>query len=296
MSDYIIPAFLFLSIFVIVILSLKLWKRRRPDEYLKRIEDTSHLILTEFSKIYEKLGALDHESKNILRLSQSFYDVLKPTKTRGILGESILEELLREVLPQEMFSRQYSFRNGKKVDFVIKFPQGIVPIDAKFSLEVLNNYLKADASERGRFKKLFVDSVKKRIDETAEYIFPDEGTVDFALMYLPSEAALYHVITETELLNYAIVRKVFIVGPNTFYAYLKTILTGLSALRIEKKAKEIYADFQRLNKEVKNILQDYSVLGSHLRNAVGKYDDISRKIEWISFKLDDIEKSTGDEE
>ncbi|MCM8831614.1 MAG: DNA recombination protein RmuC [Candidatus Omnitrophica bacterium] len=264
------------------------------DTFTKNIFDiqveASKNLLSEFSKLYEKIGNLSKESNEILVLTKSFYDILKPTKTRGILGEFILENLIKDVLPKEVVFSQYVFKNGKKVDFVIKLQEGLLPIDAKFSLEVFKNYLTASDEEKERYKKVLSDSIKLRIDETSTYILPDEGTLDFSLMYVPSEALYYFIINETSLLEYAHKKKVFIVGPNTFYVYLKTIFIGFKALKIEEKAKEIYDNLNRLNEETVKLFQDYTVLGTHLRNASLKYDEVRKRLELLSGKILNIVK------
>ena len=242
----------------------------------------------QLNNLFEKLGSIDRDSAEILNLTRSFHDILKPTKTRGIFGESILDNLLKDVLPKDVVVAQYGFSNGKKVDFAIKLPENIVPIDAKFSMEVFQNYLNADEQIRQKQKKALIDSIKKRIDETSEYIFPDEGTTDLSLMYVPSEAVYYFIITETELLEYANEKRVFVVGPNTLYAYLKTILVGFEALKVEKKTKEIYNLLRRLESEVSALIQDYGVLGTHLKNISGKYDEVRRRIEAVQLKLSNI--------
>ena len=250
----------------------------------------------QLSQLYERLGSLGSDSAQILDLTKSFHDILKPTKARGILGENILENLLKDILPRDVVIPQYTFSNGKKVDFAVKLPQGIVPIDAKFSMEAFKNYLEAQEQDKQKQKKSCSDSIKKRIEEAAGYIFPDEGTTDFSLMYVPSEAVYYFIITETSLLDYANEKRVFVVGPNTLYAYLKTILVGFKALKIEKQAKEIYNNLRRLDSDVAAILQEYSVLGTHLKNTSAKYDDIRRKIEDFSLRLSNISKdeTTGE--
>ncbi len=285
MSTYLLFTILAILLLVLVILIFKLGKSKEDLFLQQKIDSSSRSILTEFSKLYEKLGSLDRDNQNILSLTKSFHDILKPTKRRGELGESILGELINDVLPSETVQSQYTFKNGKKVDFVIKLPSMLVPIDAKFSLEAFKNYFDAEGKDQERQKKLFSDSVKKRIDETAGYIYPDEGTTDFAFMYVPSEAVYYSIITETVLVDYARGKNVFLVGPSTFYSYLKTILVGFQALQVEKKAKEIYGNLRRLEKEFVEIIQDYSVLGTHLRNAALKHEEVRKKIEDVSTKL-----------
>ncbi len=249
---------------------------------------SSRLVSQELNKLYERIGGLNQESREILELTKSFHDILKPTKARGELGESILENLLRDILPKEAILSQYTFRDGKKVDFAIRLPQGLVPIDAKFSLEVFQNYFNAKEEEKAVKRRICLDSIKKRIQEAATYIYPDEATSDFCLMYVPSEAVYYFIITETQLLEFAHQKKVFVVGPSTLYAYLKTIFIGFQAMKIEKKAKKIYADLKRLDKDVAVFMREYAVLGTHLRGAASKYDDVAKRAGNISAKLTSI--------
>lgn len=310
MIIYFLVAGLFILLVIIIILIVKSGRGREDlllhqkidslkDDFTKNILQAqsnslqvSKDLLTELSKLYEKIGGLDKESNEILTLTKSFHDILKPTKARGVLGESILEILLYDALPHDVIFPQHAFKNGKKVDFVIKLPQGLVPIDAKFSLETFKSYLDSISlgPEGERQKKIFLDSVKKRIEETASYIFSDEGTTDFALMYVPSEAVYYSIITESTLIDYAQGKRVFLVGPHTLYVYLRTILIGFHALTIERRAKEIYNALQQLNGEVKTIAEDYAVLGTHLRNATLKYDDARKKMEGVSVKIANMGK------
>lgn len=261
--------------------------------------ESSRALSQELGRLYEKIGGLDKESRQILQLTKSFHDILKPTKSRGILGESILENLLKDILPQEAILPQYAFKDGRRVDFAIKLPDTVVPIDAKFSLEVFRNFSQARPEEQEHQRRIFIDSIKKRIVETAGYVYPDEGTSDFALMYVPSEAVYYFIITETELLEFAQNKKVFVVGPNTLYAYLKTILLGFQAMKIEERAKEIYNGLLRLQKDMALYVRDWGVLGTHIRAAASKYDEAAKKLEMISIKLQtftgesDDDKSAG---
>ncbi|HIE36381.1 MAG TPA: DNA recombination protein RmuC [Candidatus Omnitrophica bacterium] len=305
---YLFLGIFFSSLILIVILVFKLIKIRRNSLFEEKLSsfkeeirknffdvqnvflNSSQAILKEFSKIYEKLGSLDKETQSLLNLTTSFYDLFKPTKTRAILGEAVLKNLAEEVLPKEVVFPQYTFKNGKKVDLVIKLPEGLVPIDAKFSLEGFRKYLDAPQQEKERYKKLFIESVKKRIDETSSYILTDEKTTDFSLMYIPSEAVYYFLITETDILDYAYKKKVFLVGPNNFYVYLNTILVGLKALKIEKKSKEVYNLLERLNKDLESIQEDHFTLGIHLKNASLKFEEIRKKLENFNLQLKNVSK------
>ncbi len=311
MPIYIFFTILIFSI-VVVVLIFKLGKGKEDillhnkldalrEEFTKNIIQTqnnalnsSRAVSEELTKLYEKIGGLDRESRQILELTKSFHSILQPTKSRGLLGESILENLLTDVLPQEAVISQYGFKDGKKVDFVIKLPEAIVPIDAKFSMDSFHNYLNSPEADKDRQKRVCLEGIKKRIQEVADYIYPDEGTTDFGLMYVPSEAVYYFIITESSLLEFAHQKKVFIVGPNTLYAYLKTIFIGFQAMKIEKKAKKIYDDLKRLDKDVTAFMREYGVLGTHLRSAASKYDDVAKKAENISAKLGSI--STDNDE
>lgn len=287
MTIYLLFIILVVIFVILFILIFKLGKESSSFESQKTVDER-------LSKIYEKIGGLDRGSQEILQLTKSFHDILKPTKARGILGESILENLLKDILPKEVIIPQYGFKDGRRVDFVIKLPEVIVPIDAKFSLEAFKNYNDAEQSKKKVQYRLCSESIKKRITETAAYIYPDEGTSDFALMYVPSETVYYFIITETQLLEFAHQKKVFIVGPNTLYAYLKTILIGFQAIKIEKEARQIFDNLKRLEKDVVVFTRDYVTLGTHIRSAGSRYDDLSRKLENISSKLHTIEIK-GDE-
>lgn len=275
---------------ILIILFILIFKLGKESNFL----NSQKTVAEGISKLYERVGGLDRESREILQLTKSFHDILKPTKARGILGESILENLLRDILPKEVIIPQYGFKDGTRVDFVIKLPTVIVPIDAKFSVESFRNYIDAEEPDKKTQYRLCLDSIKKRISETAAYVYPDEGTSDFALMYVPSEGVYYFIITETQLLEFAHQKKVFIVGPNTLYAYLKTILIGFKAIKIEKKARQIYDNLKGLEKDVVNFMRDYGTLGIHIRSANSKYEDLAKRIENISFKLHTIE-AEGDE-
>jgi len=289
MSIYLLFTILTVLVAVLILLvSLRGQFSKNIIQAQDKALDSSRVVSEELSKLYEKIGGLDRESREILQLTKSFHDILKPTKSRGELGESILENLLRDVLPEEVVIPQYGFKDGKKVDFAIKLPNGLVPIDAKFSLEVFQNYLNSSENEKKALLRVCIDSIKKRITETAAYIYPDEGTVDFSLMYVPSEAVYYFIVTETQLLEFAHQKKVFVVGPSTLYAYLKTIFIGFQAMKIEKKAKQIYDNLKRLEKDMGLFSRDYDVLGTHLRSASSKYEEVGRRAERISSKLTKI--------
>ncbi|MCF7886878.1 MAG: DNA recombination protein RmuC [Candidatus Omnitrophica bacterium] len=305
--------FILLFVLVVILAILLIYlKKSRKEEVSRQLDllkeeisnnlnqtQTNYLnsfnsIFSQLAKLYEKMGGLDKESKEIHSLTKTFQNILIPTKKRSALGESLVENLLREVLPDETILTQYTFRDGKRIDFAVKLPEALVPIDAKFSLDTFRNYIEADQGEKKQKRKICIESIKKRILETSQYIYPDEGTVDFSLMYVPSESVYYFIITDTNLLDFARANNVFITGPNSLYIYLKTLCIGFRALRIEKSAKQIYDILGRLEKDVGAFIKDYRVLGTHLRSASLKYQDLNQKIESVSLQLKTIENKKGE--
>ncbi len=293
MEIFFLAAFFLLFCFFVAIL---LYFRKTKQEISSNLSQaqTNYLnsfnsIFSELSKLYEKMGGLDKESKEIHELTKTFHHILMPTKKRGSLGESLAENLLREVLPADAVLSQYMFKDGKRVDFVVKLPGGLVPIDAKFSLETFKNYQEASQHDKKQKQKIFIDSIKKRISETAHYIYPDENTVDFSIMYVPSESVYYSIITETDLLSFSRSKKVFIAGPNTLYIYLRTLCIGFRALKIGKNTRQIYNTLERLDKDIDAFTKDYGILGTHIRSAAQKYQDLNQKITGVSQRLKTIE-------
>jgi DNA recombination protein RmuC len=228
----------------------------------------------------------------------SLQDILKAPKLRGILGELFLEELLKQVLPLDHYALQYSFRSGEKVDAVIFLGQGMVPVDAKFPLENFRRALEAGSEdEMKRVKKQFTADVKKHIDQIAsKYILPEEGTFDFALMYLPAENVYYEAILKEEgagdgpsLSQYALTRKVIPVSPNSFYAYLQAIVLGLRGLRIEQSAKEILSSLGQLANDFRKFYEDFERVGFHLSNSKASYEKAQKRLDRLQGQLDSID-------
>jgi len=303
---YSLVILLILLAITVLLLSLKLFKKSSDallhqkidllkDEFNRnilaansRFSDSQNAIASQLTSLYQEIGSINKEADEILNLTKSVSGILQPTKKRGIAGENILEQLIYDVLPKDMVMPQYTFSNGKKVDFLIKLPSGSVPIDAKFSLDAFQNYIEAQDDDKNKLKRSFTDGIKKRIDETASYILPDEGTFDFSMMYVPSEAVYYFIITETDILDYARSKKVFITGPSSFYIYLQTIFIGVEALKIEKQAKYIYNSVKQMEKDIDDLLKEYSTLGSHIRNSSMKFEDIKRKMDNFKLKINSL--------
>jgi len=247
-----------------------------------------------FGTVEEKLGRLEETNRQIYEISKdisSLQSLLRAPKFRGEIGETLLENLLSEVLPKEFFELQYRFKNSDTVDAVIKLADKLVPVDAKFPLENFQRLLVAvSQEEKQSYRKKFIGDVKSRIDEIAsKYILPQEDTYDFALMYIPAENVYYEIIVKENLLSYALQKKIIPVSPNTFYAYLQIICLGLKGLKIEENAKEILKNLSGLTNEIDKLKEDFELLGSHLNNASRKYDDSHRRIDRLSDKLINIQ-------
>ncbi len=215
---------------------------------------------------------------------QNLQDILQNPKRRGVLGEYYLETVLKNVLPPSGFQMQYKFSDGEIVDAVIFLDKDkILSVDSKFSLENYNRILEErDPVEREKLEKIFKQDLKNRIDETSKYIRPKEGTMDFAFMFIPSEAIYYDLLinqvgavkTSTrDLIEYAFQQKhVIIVSPTSFMAYLQTVMQGLRALQIEESAKEIRKRVEELGRHLSNYEQFIKKLGNNLSTTVNTYN------------------------
>jgi len=251
------------------------------------------------------LGTLQEATRRVAEIGreiQGLEQVLKSPKMRGGLGETLLERLLDEMLPREHWSAQHGFRSGEKVDAVIRIGERIVPVDAKFPLENFRRMLaEADDAQRRQYRRVFARDVKARVDEIAKkYILPDEGTYDFALMYVPAENVYYEIAVRPEdsgeepIATYALSRRVVPVSPNSIFAYLQVIVLGLKGLRIEANARRIQEDLARLGGDLAKLRQPLATLGRHLGNAQKQYDDAQRELDRLETKLDEIARKGGD--
>jgi len=250
---------------------------------------------TVVNSLYEKLGQLEEASRHIYDVGKnvsSLQELMRAPKFRGELGETLLENLLRQVLPKEHYTMQYRFKTADAVDAVVRLGERLVPIDAKFSLENFQKMVgSSDEQERASFRKKFIQDVKNRVDEiSSKYILPQENTYDFAFMYIPAENIYYEVIIKEDLLSYFSSKKVIPVSPNTFYAYLQVICLGLKGFKIEENAKEILKNLSTLSIDINKFREDFSVLGMHLTNAKAKYEDSHKKLERFSERLTNIEE------
>ncbi|MDD5438334.1 MAG: DNA recombination protein RmuC [Patescibacteria group bacterium] len=251
--------------------------------HMSKVEEISRQVLSETTEL------------------QKLQQILKNPKQRGVLGEYFLENLLKNVLPPDNYQMQYRFNDGEIVDAVVFVKDKIVPIDSKFSLENYNRLaVEENPAERVKLEKEFVNDLKKRVVETSKYIRPNEGTMDFAFMFIPHEAIYYDLLvnkigvvgeeTENIIQRAASKHHVLVVSPTSFLAYLQTVLQGLRALKIEEEAREIQKRVDELKKHLAAYEKCHVSLGSHLQTAVNQYNLSSKEY----LKIDkDIYRITG---
>ncbi len=265
------------------------------------VQKASQHFAERVQEVQTRLAQLDEANKRILEVGRSIsslQEILRAPKVRGGLGEFMLGDLLAQIMPAEFFTLQYSFKSGERVDAVIRLSQGLVPVDAKFPLE---NFQKAlmtqeEVAKRG-FLKLFAGDVKKHVDAIAKkYILPNEGTCDFALMYIPAENVFYEAFIKDEVLadgkglrEYTFEKHIIPVSPNSFYAYLHTILLGLRGLKVEERAREIIKHLSALQGQLLRFQEEYRKVGRHLEQAKGSFDSAQRQLEKFSDRLSAVE-------
>lgn len=267
----------------------------------KQFESSTNII----KNVTEKLSNLENTNKQVIGIAdqlQGLENVLKNPKQRGILGEYYLETLLKNLFTPSQYKMQYKFKDGNIADAVIFVNDKIIPIDSKFSLENYNKILEEkDTTRREVLEKAFKSDLKNRIDETSKYIKPRENTYDFAFMFIPSEGVYYDLLVNQvgaikvntrDLIEYAFKEKrVIIVSPTSFAAYLQTVLQGLKALAVEKSIKEIVDNISRLGNHLNSYQSYFQKVGTNLSTTVNMYNSASKEFG----KIDkDITKITGD--
>jgi len=260
---------------------------------------------TVVSEVQGSLGKLGEATQRVVEVGkdiQGLEQILKSPKVRGGLGETLLAELLSQMLPQEHYALQHLFKSGERVDAALRIGDRLVAVDAKFPLENFRRMLdEAEEDKRRPVRRQFVRDVRTRIDEIAKkYILPDEGTFDFALMYVPAENVYYEIIIKDEtdladdpIATYALSRRVVPVSPNSFYAYLQVIILGLRGLRIEANAQVILNDLARLAGDLDKVREPLRTLGRHLGNAQSQFSEAERALDRFGAKLETIERKGG---
>ncbi len=251
------------------------------------------------SRLNTQIGELQGTNKQMLQLGtdvRRLQDILSSPKLRGQMGEWSLENLLAQILPKDSYKLQYSFKDNQKVDALIQLADFSVSIDAKFPLPAFEKIAAAETEEeKAKLRRQFLKDVTAHIDKiAANYIRPAEGTLDFAMMYIPAENIYYETIVKyagetQDILQYSFEKKVIPVSPNLLYAYLMTVVMGLHGLQIEKQAAEIRQNLKQLNASFADFVSTWDVLGKHLRNAYSQYDEGHKKLDRFGLHLNRIQ-------
>lgn len=288
---------LFLVVVVLLLLMFLVFNQKRTSpellEYLKstnvrlneqnrnfneRLDNATSVI----SQVQRNIG----EFSEIGRSMKDLQEFLNSPKLRGNLGEQVLKELLKQFLPSQTYKLQYPFKSGEKVDAVVLTSGGLIPIDSKFPME---NFRKM--SEDKQYKKEFEKDVKKHIDDISrKYILTAEGTIDYALMYIPSEAVYYEIVNNESLFEYGGEKRVLPVSPTTFYAYLKAILMSFEGQKIEKQAKEILISLRSIKKDFEKTGENLNILQKHLTNAYNMMNNVFSSFNTLGQKIDGTQK------
>jgi len=280
----------------------------KTSENLQKSLQTGQSTLTQalqssqkvLGELYSQIGRLQGTNKQMMQIGtevRRLQDILSSPKLRGQMGEWSLENMLATILPKDSYKLQHTFKDGKMVDALIELADFSVPIDAKFPLPGFEKVVKAQIEEeKTKLRRQFLKDCSNHIDKiAADYIRPAEGTLDFAIMYIPAENVYYETIVKyagetQDILQYCLDNKVIPVSPNLLYAYLMTVVMGLHGLQIEKRAAEIRQNLKKLNASFANFVSTWDVLGKHLRNAYGQYDEGQKKLDRFGLQLNQIQE------
>ncbi len=247
-------------------------------------------VVESTKSVSERLTKLDETNKQVVGFAEqmkSLENILKNPKQRGILGEFFLENLLNGQLSPSQFKMQYGFKNGEVVDAAIFIRDKIIPVDAKFSLENYNKMMEEkNEGIREKMERKFKEDLKLRIDETSKYVRPNEDTTDFAFMFIPADGVFYNLLSirvgtldvnTHDLIEYAFKKRVILVSPMTFYAYLQTVMQGLKALKIEESAREIQKRVGDLGRHLNAYQDAMAKVGTHLSTTISSYNNAGKE-------------------
>ncbi len=269
--------------------------RGSMDKNADSMVNQNKMISQRLDKAAEVIGNVQKSIGEMTELGRGMRELqefLRSPKLRGQIGEAGLKDLLGQALPKQHFHLQYTFKSGDIVDAALQLEKGIIPIDAKFPMENFRKMSKSqDEKERDLHRKSFTADVKKHIDAiSTKYIRPQEGTLDFALMYIPSEPVYYEILTNSpDLDDYAYQKRVRPVSPNTLYAYLRAIIMSLEGSKIEAKAGQILAALREISAETEKFGSSLSVLTKHIKNAAASSDDVNSRFSRLSSKISTVQ-------
>jgi DNA recombination protein RmuC len=256
---------------------------KATDKLNERLDKAAVVI----GAVQKELGTVQERFKGF----EEFNELLHP-KMRGNIGEKILEDMLGQVFPKEQYGLQHKFKGGETVDAIIKTQAGIIPIDSKFPLENFKQLTRAETEEaRKTATRDFVKAVKKHIDDISKkYILPEEGTVNFAVMYVPSENVYYQILTddENDLLEHAKTKGVLMTSPHAFFNFLRVILMGLERSKLQEQAQKIWEILKGVQQESIRFGDTLGVVGRHVTNAKSAMDTAFAGYEKLNGKLDQV--------
>lgn len=243
--------------------------------------------LDKAAAVMRDVGKEVGEMSEIGRSMRELQDFLKSPKLRGNIGEQVLKDLITQIFPKNSFHLQYQFKTGDKVDAAIKTDGGILPIDSKFPMENFQKLSKAKTEDEVKqYRREFAKDIKHHIDAIArKYILPDEGTMDFALMYVPSETVFYELVNMDELMDYARSQRIYVVSPSTLYAHLQTILLSFEGKKIEAQSKEVFRLLRALQTDYGKVNDSLDTLGKHIGNASNQYMNVNKGFTSLGQKL-----------
>lgn len=276
---------------------------QKPSDELLMLMQTTNSRLEEQAKTFNE--RLDNAARVILGVQKSvgemseigrnmrdLQEFLRSPKLRGNVGEQVLKELLGQMLPKQSFHLQYGFKSGSIVDAAITTSAGIIPIDSKFPMENFKKMMSAQTDgETASLRREFTRDVKKHVDDISrKYILTDEGTIDYAIMYIPSEAVYYEVANSVDLMEYAQDKRVLPVSPTTFYAYMKAILMSFEGQKIEAQAKEILAAIRAMEKDYEKVGENLGILGRHVGNAYNMMSQVNLGFGQLGQKINSTQR------
>lgn len=252
---------------------------------------TTRDITTRLERASYVIGELKKETgafSEIGRSMKDLQDYLRSPKLRGNIGEAVLADLISQIFPKSSYALQYAFKSGEKVDAIVKTDAGILPIDSKFPLENFQKiYTEQNPELVASHKRAFIRDVRTHVKAiSSKYISPGEGTLDFALMYIPSESVYYEIVQADDVMDYARASRVYPVSPSTLYAALQTILLSFEGRRIEERAKEVFTLLRSIQKDYSKVSDSFSTLGTHLTNAYNKYSEVGSSVNQLGQKLE----------
>lgn len=257
---------------------------KRLDSNTQEMNSKLNSATQAFASVQKSLGEMSEIGRNMRDLQE----FLNSPKIRGNIGEQVLKELLTQFLPKNTFKIQYRFKTGSIVDAVIITEAGIIPIDSKFPME---NFKKMnsihDEKDRKIVEKEFLDDVKKHIDAiSSKYILTGEGTIDFALMYIPSESVYYEIVNGQTLYEYATKKRVLAVSPMTFYAFLRSILIGFEGQKISQQAHKILTNLRSIKEEYERVNTNFETLQRHITNSYNMATTVSSSFTKLGQQID----------